>query len=307
MVVALGAAGCMPAGEPTLAAELARVRALESVVLLGAEEERAAFQVGGQSVTVMAAEGFCISPETIEADGDAAFLMLSECLPIVPAFELGVLEPVPLRKDRAVSRPSLMTISLSAEPLVEPALGRQAALSELGDFLRSAQGRRMLARHGEGDDIEIRDMRRIGDALYVQVTEPEGLGFFAPDYWRAFLEVRGRPVLVTISGLAGRMPEPDQMLGLLALQVTQLRTANGAPVVDQELTLAAATDRRLRLGPASAIARAPAASGQPSQFSRWQSPGERLGGLARGGATVGAGGPAVGSFEVDAWPQSGQP
>jgi len=67
-----------------------------------------------------------------------------------------------------------------------------------------------------------------------------GAPLFAPDFWRALVEVNARLVLVTVSAFAGGGLDDRDMLAVLAAQVVRLKAANGQKPHADERRLARA-------------------------------------------------------------------
>ena len=83
--------------------------------------------------------------------------------------------------------------------------------------------------------------RRIGGALYVLIEESSAgaASILAPRFWRAFIEINERLVLVTVSSFSDRPVAEDAMMGFLALQMTGLRRVNRLRAEEEEDKIAA--------------------------------------------------------------------
>jgi hypothetical protein len=70
----------------------------------------------------------------------------------------------------------------------------------------------------------------------VLIEEPAAnqASILAPRFWRAFIDINGRLVLVTVSSFSDRPMAEDAMMGFLAQQMARLRRANGLPVNREE-------------------------------------------------------------------------
>lgn len=188
------------------------------MVLAALGPARAEISAAGAPITVAAPEGRCLVEDGAETSPSAVVVAIAGC-------EGGA--------------KGLTLVSVAREPMFEDGRSKAAALRELGDFIGSVAGRRMLARNGAASRAEMRELRQIGDALYVRVHEAEGApAILAPDYWRAFFEVGGRLVVVTQSAFAGAEMPAGAALAQAAAQVAAIRAANGAPGFDEELRLA---------------------------------------------------------------------
>jgi len=235
LVAALGlslGACALPQGESGRDAEFARLDARSAeaerqgpVRLAEVGPAMLAVDADGAHVAVSPLAGHCVVEDSAEAHGGSGLGMIAPCSGPEP--------------DRAEAFPGLITVSVSAAPMFPDPDRRASALRELGDFLGSVPGKRMVSRGGSGRGVELRDLRQIGDALYVRVRESDGPAFMAPEFWRALFEVKGRMVLVSVSCLAEKPASAEQMLAILAAQVARIRAENGGQSYDEELRLAA--------------------------------------------------------------------
>jgi len=236
-------AGCQTTGttgRSLVAEELAR---LETNALFRVEEvdpELAYVTADGARVAIRPVEGLCLTSESIELTESGVFAVIADCLTETDPERSGRTE-----KGETVYRlpppfPGLMTLSVSAEPMFDRPGDRDGALDEMERFLASPEGLALLGRNGSPDKVEMVEAKRLGDALYVHVKDGAtgGLPLLAPEFWRAFVEVRGRLVLVTVSGFRDRPLDDGVMLAVLAAQVARLREANEAPEVAREVELA---------------------------------------------------------------------
>jgi hypothetical protein len=237
-------AGCAGTpGESGRDAEIARIHAAETrtapVDFTRRASRRAAVDAQGRVLLLAALPGQCFVEDGFGSEGTAAIAIAAPCTGAAagahgtaPREEGGEGWPAPF--------PGLVTISVSGEPMFRDPGRRGTGLRTLGDFLATVPGRRMLARNGGDPAPEIRETRQVGDALYVRVHEPSAArrGILAPEFWRAFVELNRRMVLLTVSSLRDRPLPADELLRTLARQIAALRRENGARLHDEELRLA---------------------------------------------------------------------
>ncbi|MEL6218266.1 MAG: hypothetical protein AAFR79_07340 [Pseudomonadota bacterium] len=192
-----------------------------------------------QRVVVRPVEGLCLSQGSLEVTREAAFAVVTDCLVEATRTESDALPP---------TFPGLLAVSVSGDPMFEDDEGRGTALRRLREFLGTEPGLALLGRNGAGSTVEMVEARQVGDALYVHVhdTHEGELRLLAPDFWRAFVELNGRLVMVTVSGFRDFALEPDAMLALLAGQLATLREANGGPAFEAELALAEGAGSAMR-------------------------------------------------------------
>jgi hypothetical protein len=259
MLVLSGLAGC---AEPGLQrgfsgrdAELARTGAPDDFSIVSAGHRRAVVSALGHQVAVVPAEGFCLAREAIETSDRSAFLLFGDCAIETPAASgpSGAAE----RLELPPGVPGIITVSISGDPgFSRP--GGAAGLADLQAYVESPEGRALLGRGGDGDQISVADSRRIGDALYVLVEDADGgVPVLAPRFWRAFVELNERLTVVTISGFRDRPLPEEEMLRHLGDQVRQLQVANSEPVNEVPVRV-----------PVAEMARQPRGTGAPSLAAR---------------------------------------
>lgn len=250
-------AGCVTEfGESGLAAELARVKAQNGFAVLRQSNRHAEIAAQGRRIHIETADGFCIAVESLDVSSRGVFALIADCVTEEAAPKVASTE------DELVlppSFPAIMTVSVAGEK----GFGQRGEAEDLDDleaYLSTREGRALLGRGGDPDQVEIVEIRRIGDARYVFIEDEgsDALGVFAKSFWRAFLPVNNRMLLVTISGFAARPVSDDEMLEMLALQVTHLRQANNAPVFADEVRLAKRANSRLDVTKNSVVAEVPA-------------------------------------------------
>ncbi|MEO1275406.1 MAG: hypothetical protein AAFV96_08450, partial [Pseudomonadota bacterium] len=243
-VIAVGLlSGCMVSpGEPTLDAELTRVRDGEAFRVVSVSPLEAVIDARGRPVVVSPGKGACINPDTLDLAVNSAFMLLTDC-----AVELGASNGQ-ASTTRAGARlsidhgfPGLITVSVSGD-------GR-GTLESLERFVASDAGRVQLARGSDGAGVEIAEMREIDDALFVlarSVDQPVPL--LSNEFWRAFVEVNERLVLVTVSAFQANELGKEAMFAEALGQVEALRAGN-----DGILALAPSLTRTADVTPVRAI------------------------------------------------------
>jgi hypothetical protein len=140
--------------------------------------------------------------------------------------------------------PGIITVSISGDPGFSRPDGQAGDLADLQSYVETPEGRALLGRGGDGDQVGVADTRRIGNTLYVLVEDTNGgVPVLAPRFWRAFLELNDRLAVVTISGFRDRPLPEEEMLRHLGDQVRQLQVANSEPVNEVPIQLAEAPSR----------------------------------------------------------------
>lgn len=225
-LAALALAGCENAGVSGVEAELARSRAEGGFSVVESRPDRVVFAARGQQIVVEPPAGYCLDNDAVEVTRRSAFALVTDCLGdrrADVAKDSGEGEVLAIELPRGF--PGILTVSVSGESALGP---EPAALDDFETLLGSEAGRKLLSRGNNGAAGTVVATRRVGRALYVLVEE--GVGhptFLAPRFWRGFIEINKRLVLVTISGFSDRPIAEDGLMAFLASQMAQLRKANG--------------------------------------------------------------------------------
>ena len=223
----LALAACENPGLSGRDAELARLRAEKGFAVVEVAAERAVFAAHGQRIVVEPPQGYCLDEGSVAVTRNAAFALVAECMQDRQAeLKNGAGRAVEIALPRVF--PGILTVSVSGEP----AYGWEAgALDAFEEMLGAEAGLKLLSRGNSPAPGEITATRRIGGALYVLIEEPAAgdAPILAPRFWRAFININGRLVLVTVSSFSDRPIAEDAMMGFLAQQMTRLRRANGLP------------------------------------------------------------------------------
>lgn len=247
LVAALTLSGCETApvaGRSLVSEELSRVRSNALFRVEEVDHSRAYVVADGQRVVLSPVQGLCLTGEAIDLTESGVFAVVADCVTETPLEATGVAGDAGEIYRLPPPFPGLMTLSVSAQPMFDGPTGREAALDRMQTFLETGAGLALLGRTGSGESVEVVDARRLGDALYVHVhdRDPGRLPLMSADFWRAFVEIEGRLILVTVSGFRDQPLSDDVMLAVLAAQVAELREANGAPLVRGEIELAASVE-----------------------------------------------------------------
>lgn len=100
-------------------------------------------------------------------------------------------------------------------------------------FLNTPEGRRTLSRSGDGATIDIRSVRANGDVVTVVFDDsaPLPIAGLSSREWRAFLDVNGRLLTLSVRGLTAPGAQSDGGAALLAATVSSILAANGVNAV----------------------------------------------------------------------------
>ena len=168
--------------------------------------------VADDSVVVAGPPGYCIDRTASRETAGSAFVLLGSCASLSGGAEA----PAP-------RVPGLLTVAVSGD------VGDGAPLDSLGPFFRSEPGRAVLSRTGDPDSVRILDIRPQDGALFIHARDTASgpLPQIADEYWRAFLDVNGRLVTVSVTGFDARPMSKDTGLATLEALADRLRLENG--------------------------------------------------------------------------------
>lgn len=247
-VLAMALAGCENLGENRADSELARLHGQKNFTIISSTARRAMFSARGQQIVVEPPRGYCLDHGSVTITRKAAFALVSDCLDndspgqAENAGEENVVDVVLTRVF-----PGILTVSVSGDPAYGTEPG---ALDAFEALLDTPAGQTLLGRGNSQKPGKIIAVRRIGGALYVLIEESAGGGgsILAPRFWRAFIDINDRLVLVTVSSFSDRPIADDAMMGFLALEMTELRQANSLASDSEEDEIASAFAARQGLG-----------------------------------------------------------
>ena len=232
LLVALALAACEQPGmgDP----EPLRARAANGFEVIEASPGRAVFDVRGQRIVVEPPPGYCLDQGSVAVTRNAAYALVADCMQDhQAALENGAVAGRAAEIGLPRAFPGILTVAISGEPAYGWEAGELDAFEEM---LGAEAGRKLLGRGNSPTPGRIIATRRLGGALYVLIEEPpaDETSILAPDFWRAFINIDGRLVLVTVSSFSDRPIAEDAMMGFLAQQMTRLRRANGLRVNGEE-------------------------------------------------------------------------
>ncbi len=174
--------------------------------------DRAELRVQGARVTVVAPEGFCVDPQSVDVTRAGGFLLFGDCA------VLNAAEPA----DAPVS--AVISASVSNAPL-------PGSIEDLRGFLVEGPGVVTLGRSGEADKVRVLSSRIRDGVLYVKIEDrgPSPVPGASPVFWRGFFEAGGRLSIGTVNGFADRRLSDGDAQALLKALADRTRAANTAP------------------------------------------------------------------------------
>ncbi len=236
LAAALLLAGCEAPGFSNREAEFERLRGERGFAVLERGAARTVFAANGREVAVEPPDGYCLDEESIAVTRRSAFVLVADCIHDHEAALANGESSDHLPR----AFPGILTVTVSGEAAFG---GEPEALATFQTLLGSEAGGRLLGRGDSSAPGDIVAMRRVDGTLYVLIEETPAEGsesILAPRFWRAFAEVNGRLVLVTVSGFNDRPLGEGEMLTFLAAQMGELRQANGQPASADETRIARA-------------------------------------------------------------------
>ena len=174
---------------------------------------------GDVAVVVASPNGFCIDRATIAENASGAFMFLSDCHVVAGT---GKAARMPIS--------TILTASISPTGLAGSENGMKPALDTLGHFLATPVGVFTLGKSHVSGAVSILETKQTDTALYLLVEDKA----FSDDagvsnrYWRAFTEVNGRLVALSVTGYSDSDPEEKRSLRIIRAFVQAVVDANTA-------------------------------------------------------------------------------
>lgn len=175
--------------------------------------------VAGGEVVIAAPNGFCVDRATIDQNARGTFMLLSDCHVVA---KTGEAARMPIS--------TILTASISPTGLVGRENGMKSALAGLGAFFTTPVGLLSLGKSQVEGAVSILETKQTSVALYLLVQDTayrDGTGV-SLRYWRAFTEVNGRLVALSVTGYSDEDPEERRSLRIIRAFVQSIIDANGA-------------------------------------------------------------------------------
>ena len=182
----------------------------------GATATRARLDVAGRAVTIASPAGFCIDPESVTSSEEGAFVLMSDCRLMGKGDRKGT--PVG----------AAMTASVSSGGFAGEGDTAAGSLEDHAEFAETREGRTVLGRSGQPDRVKILNTQVSGGVLYVLVEDrgAQPIAGIERQFWRAFLEVNGRLVALSVLGFEGAGLSAQDALNQLAALARATQAAN---------------------------------------------------------------------------------
>lgn len=184
---------------PRLLLPLALLAACDIGGLTGPRE----VAVLGDALIVRAPQGYCVDVQSARGGEDTAALLIGRCTP------------------GGHVTAALLTVTVGR---AGSAGVMAAGVEALRGFMSSPSGRRMLARSGRAEDVQVLESGVVSGRLLLHLLDSE-----AGEYWRAVAGLRGRLVTISAMGAADAPLPPDEGRKLVDETLDAMIRANPAP------------------------------------------------------------------------------
>lgn len=187
--------------------------------------------IAGGALRVRGPEGYCVDLPASRAGEADGFVLLGSCRAISH-------HP----RDPHPTQPMVLTVSASTRAEATP-----TDLAALEAHLRSEAGRGALSRAGDAGSVRIARALHEDGVLYLRVRDDSAnpMGAVAEDCWRAFLDLNGSLVALTVTALASQPVDEPAALAQAQRAVAALRAANPEGGKPAGVALAGLADRFL--------------------------------------------------------------
>lgn len=151
-------------------------------------------------MTISAPAGYCMDETASREADDRAVVLMGRC------------------DGRSAVQPAVLSYSVGP---AGSAGVMAAGGADLARFFTSPQGRATLSTTGRAKDIEIAEALGTGDAFLMQLRQTN-----QPNYWRAFLGLKGRLVSIAVQGSPDAPLPPDDGRKILDRAIAAMERTN---------------------------------------------------------------------------------
>ena len=160
--------------------------------------------ISGNDLIIQGPAGFCVDKKASQIGEYSAVLLLGNCAIVSPSF----------RKQEPKIK-ALLTATISSP---EGNIGTVAdSVQSMDKFFRSENGRTALSRSSDPGTVEVLDTFHKDGIFYLRARDTSAgiVPGAAPDYWRAYFDLRGQLVSVSVIGFVNSPLEPEVALRTL--------------------------------------------------------------------------------------------
>jgi hypothetical protein len=176
---------------------------------------RTVIDVAGQDIVIQGPPGFCVDKSVSQTGGDTVFVLLGSCRAVSPSTRA----PEPAVK-------ALLTASVSGTG--QGALVRDSTVS-MDKFFRSVTGRTALSRESDPATVKVLETFQNDDLFFLRARDSSAgiVPGAADDYWRAYFDLAGQIVSVSVIGFTETPLAPEKGLDTLRDFADLIRQSNG--------------------------------------------------------------------------------
>ncbi|MSU89424.1 hypothetical protein GE300_07320 [Rhodobacteraceae bacterium 2CG4] len=186
--------------------------------------DRADVRVLGETVTIVAPQGLCVDPASLDVGRAGGFMLITDCAVIGEVAATGP------------GLPGVLTVSVTTGDL-------PGTLADLEAFV-TGPGLLTLGKSGRPEAVSIRARSRTPEALFVKIrdTGPQPVPGAAPEFWRVFFDAGPRLVSASLTGFSDAALSDAQAQRVLSELVVRTLGANAvaAPAAASPVTGGAA-------------------------------------------------------------------
>ena len=156
-------------------------------------------------VVIAAPQGFCVDRATIDENPQGVFMFLSDCH--IRENGRGARTPIT----------AILTASVSPSGLPGVEQGLKPALTALAQFLNTPVGAFSLSKSNVEGAANILESKQSERALYLLIhdTAFNDQAGASNRFWRAFTEINGRLVALSVTGYNGNDPDEERALRII--------------------------------------------------------------------------------------------
>lgn len=184
----------------------------------GPAPSRVSLRVSGEAVNIVAPAGFCVDSESTSVDANGAFVLLGDCQ---------LFNPAGPTRGNVVG--AALTASISSGGLGGENDAPVQTIADLKQFVGTREGRALLGRSGDSQNVSILSTTERDGVFYVHVEDrgTQPVAGVEPQFWRAFLELGDRFVVLSVLEFQGAGVSSQESLNLIASLATSLKRSNG--------------------------------------------------------------------------------
>ena len=170
--------------------------------------------IPNKNIIIQAPDGFCLDETVSDTSSKSTFLLFGNCAAI--------------SQSNSVTQSKVYAV-LTAAISKEKSKNGQFNEKQLDDYLRSENGKSTLSFSGNSQDIKVLDSFKMDDSYFVLVQNigKRKSNALSSHSWRAYLEISGYLISLSIIGFNQNPMKHDESLEIIRHFVNEIRTNNG--------------------------------------------------------------------------------